>query len=214
MIKVDRGIQPPVLAKRAARWRTDLAATVDPAHRRRLLDRYQHPQVKEALERDFHGKCAYCESKISHVSYGHIEHYRPKGGLRGQPDLAFDWNNLFLACGRCNGPEHKGDRFPHKVEGGPIVNPCDDEPAEHFHFEFDPVAKIASVFGTTTRGKTTEALLGLNRYDLRTHRSRVVERLAALARFATLDTEAARLLADARLSSSEYAAFARALQSD
>ncbi len=211
MIKVDRGIQPPVLAKRAARWRADLAATVDTAHRRKLLDRYRHPQIKEALERAFHGKCAYCESKISHVSYGHIEHYRPKCGLRGRPELAFDWSNLLLASGRCNGPAHKGDRFPEVGEGGPIVNPCDDELAEHFRFDFDPVAKIASVFGTTARGETTETLLGLNRYDLRTHRSKVVERLAALARFVTHDTEAGRLMADAKLSSSEYAAFARAL---
>ena len=211
MIKVDRGIQPLVLAKKAVRWRRDMENTVDPALRRKLLDRYRHPQVKEALERAFHGKCGYCESKISHVSYGHIDHYRPKNGLRGRPDLAFDWRNLLLACGRCNGPEHKGDRFPEAGEGGPIVNPCDDEPAEHFRCEFDPVVKIASVFGTTARGKTTETLLGLNRYDLRAHRSKVVERLAALARFATLDAEAARLMAEAKLSSSEYAAFARAL---
>lgn len=91
------------------------------------------------------------------------------------------------------------------------MNPCDDDPAEHFRFEFDPATRIASVFGTTIRGETTEDLLGLNRYDLRTHRSKVVERLVALARFATHDPEAAKLIAEARLSSSEYAAFARAL---
>ena len=211
MIKVRRGVEPPVLAKRADRWRSELATTNNAGERRKLLARYRHPQVKAALERSFYGKCAYCESKVSHVSYGHIEHFRPKSGLLGRPDLAFDWNNLLLACGRCNGPEYKGDRFPETNEGGPIVSPCDDEPAEHFRFVFDPAAKIASIFGTTTRGVTTEALLGLNRYDLRTYRSKVVERLAVLARFATQDTDAARLMADARLSSSEYAAFARAL---
>ena len=111
----------------------------------------------------FHGKCAYCESKISHVDYGHIEHFKPKSRF---PDLTFEWTNLLLSCPICNGSEYKSDRFPLETEGGPLVNPCDELPAEHFEFVFDPVAKLATVIGKTARGQTTEAIVGLNRYDL------------------------------------------------
>ena len=82
----------------------------------------------------FGGKCAYCESRITHVDYGHIEHHVPKAGPNGRPKRTFQWSNLLLACGRCNGSENKGDRFPTARQGGPIVNPCKDDPADHFEF--------------------------------------------------------------------------------
>lgn len=50
-----------------------------------------------------------------------VEHFRPKGGWRqspGQPIeqpgyywLAYEWSNLFLACGPCNS-RHKRNLFP------------------------------------------------------------------------------------------------------
>jgi uncharacterized protein (TIGR02646 family) len=159
----------------------------------------------------FHGKCAYCESKITHIDFGHIEHFRPKRGVNGRPDLAFEWTNLLLACGVCNGAEHKSDHFPEADEGGPIVNPCDDDPEIHLDFCFDPVTRLASVYGKTRRGETTEDLLGLNRPELRDYRSRRVRHLVVLAQHAGSDREAAKLLQEAKLSDAEYAAFARAL---
>jgi HNH endonuclease len=46
---------------------------------------------------DFHNKCYICED------YGastlNVEHFRPHKGNR---DLMFAWENLFLACGHCN----------------------------------------------------------------------------------------------------------------
>jgi uncharacterized protein (TIGR02646 family) len=159
----------------------------------------------------FFGKCAYCESKITHIDYGHIEHFCPKRGANARPDLVFEWTNLLLACGICNGPENKSDRFPGDGEGGPLVNPCDDDPAHHFAFHFDPVAKLASVYGKTGRGVTTEKVLGLNRAELRGYRSRQICRLAALAHYAASDAKAAALLNEAKKSDAEYAAFARAL---
>lgn len=211
MIRIQRGAPPPVLLKHGANWREELAAEKDPARRKKLLQRYRHRRIRTALQRDFHDKCAYCESKLSHVGYGHIEHFRPKAGDRGRPDLAFEWRNLLLACGRCNGAENKGDRFPEANEGGPIINPCEEEPADHFRFHFDPKAKIASVYGTSVRGRTTENPLGLNRPELRSYRSSVVAKLAALAQFAPDDPQAVQLLAEAK-QDDEYAAFARSLQ--
>jgi hypothetical protein len=125
--------------------------------------------------------------------------------------LTFEWTNLLLACGVCNGAEHKSDHFPEAAEGGPLVNPCDDDPRTHFDFCFDPVARLASVYGKTRRGMTTETVLGLNRTDLREYRSRSVCRLFVLAQYADSDPAAAALLNEAKQASAEYAAFARTL---
>ncbi len=221
MIRVQREPPPKALKKHGVRWKAALLAA-----RKRLAqarpkgqasaaravalaqEKYRHAAVKETLVRMFHGKCAYCESKITHVEYGHIEHYRPKSLF---PDLTFEWTNLLLACGVCNGGEHKGDRFPEAADNGPLVNPCDDDPAGHFEFRHDPGTGLASVYGVTPRGETTERLMGLNRTALRAVRSRDVQRLAALARFAQTDPEAAKLLDEAKRDDAPYAAFARVL---
>lgn len=71
---------------------------------------YRHPQVKEALIKLFHGKCAYCESTFLHVYSGDVEHFRPKGEIQeaapntkpGYYWLAANWNNLLLSCRNCN----------------------------------------------------------------------------------------------------------------
>ena len=72
------------------------------------FEAYARADVKAALTALFHGKCAYCESKVSGSSQTDIEHYRPKGGVEGQPDhqgywwLAMRWDNLVLSCMHCN----------------------------------------------------------------------------------------------------------------
>lgn len=69
---------------------------------------YKNDKVKKALKDLFHGKCAYCESKVSGSSQTDIEHYRPKGGVEGRPGhpgywwLAMRWENLVLSCMHCN----------------------------------------------------------------------------------------------------------------
>ena len=55
------------------------------------------PEVVEALEETFHGKCYICESEQSPSK--EVEHLIPHGGDK---TLKFDWNNLFLACTHCN----------------------------------------------------------------------------------------------------------------
>ncbi|HEY0094974.1 MAG TPA: hypothetical protein VGB96_11635 [Archangium sp.] len=112
----------------------------------------------------------------------------------------------------CNGSEHKGDNFPLKAEGGPLINPCAEDPARHLSFEYDPVAKLASVRGKTTRGDTTEKCLGLNRQDLRTHRSSLIKKLWFIAECAATDPKARQLLDEAAASSQEYSAFVNLLR--
>ncbi|MFH7016323.1 hypothetical protein [Flavobacterium sp. FlaQc-47] len=73
---------------------------------------YSDKTVRKVLKEMFNGKCAYCESKISAIYNGDIEHFRPKGGyndMSGQPLinpgyywLASEWENLLFACPFCN----------------------------------------------------------------------------------------------------------------
>ena len=44
-------------------------------------------------------KCAYCEGTIGDVAYTHIEHKLPKSKY---PTLVCAWENLTIACPRCN----------------------------------------------------------------------------------------------------------------
>lgn len=211
MIKVARLPKPKILAEKAGEWQRALLSADTELKRARAEKKYRHREIKKSHVHMFCGKCAYCESKITHVDYGHVEHFRPKRGPKARPDLTFEWSNLLLACGICNGAEYKSDRFPEEAESGPPVDPCEDDPADHFEFHFDPVAKLASVYGTTQRGVATEELVGLNRPELREYRSKYICRLAVLAQYAAVNDEAATLLREAKQSDAEYAAFARRL---
>ena len=55
------------------------------------------PEVNAALQEMFFGKCCICEKKVSEAI--EIEHLIPH---KENPDLKYDWNNLFLACRHCN----------------------------------------------------------------------------------------------------------------
>ena len=70
----------------------------------KAADKFNTLEVVDALEETFHGKCYICEEKISNLPQ--VEHLQPHNGCR---ELKFDWNNLFLACGRCN--HIKGNRY-------------------------------------------------------------------------------------------------------
>ncbi|HEX9921274.1 MAG TPA: retron system putative HNH endonuclease, partial [Anaerolineae bacterium] len=126
---------------------------------RTLWNKYNKPYVRDTLKEMFHDKCAYCEAKITHVAYPHIEHYRPK---KKYPQYTFEWKNLLLACGICNGSAHKGDNFPLQDgdEDNPLLlNPCEDDPAQHLQFEYARVVPLSE------RGRQTCKLLGLNTRD-------------------------------------------------
>lgn len=207
MIKVRRTPKPALLKKKSHIWTKTLLSCVNTDARNKQLKKYRNPKIREALETMFHGKCAYCESKISHISFGNIEHYRPK---RLFPQRAFLWRNLLLACERCNNA--KLDHFPDATQGGPLINPVKHDPDRHFRFFYDPVAKLATVIPTTKQGKTTEQLLKLNRPDLRSHRSALINRLQVLKNFAEKgDPKAIALWQEAQSNNAEYAAFARSL---
>jgi len=177
-------------------------------------NKYSHPQVKDALVKMFNGKCAYCESKITVVTYGAIEHFYPKSQY---PDLTFTWENLLLSCDKCNDANHKGTNFPlDDITGNPLlIDPTDGvtDPNTHLEFVWDEMAKLASVYGRDRRGQIVEDLFDLNgmrgRKELINYRSQYIKRLLALLRLAKQgDSEALSLLQEACQSGAEYYAFA------
>ncbi len=210
MIQVKRSGEPAVLAREKASWTNTLLNATGKNQQKQAEAKYRHSDIKEALVEMFHGKCAYCESRISHIDYGHIDHFRPKSEARFR-HLTFDWSNLFLACPRCNGPEHKGTHFPEQNEGGPPINPCDDIPDEHLDFFYDSQCGVATATYKTERGRVSIDLFGLNRPDLRAHRSKSVKTFIVLSRLAKNDAVAKALLDQLQSDEAEYAAFARSL---
>ena len=69
---------------------------------------YKSNDVKNAIELLFHDKCAYCETHHGAGGPVDIEHFRPKGAIKEDPNhqgywwFAMDWNNLLYSCLDCN----------------------------------------------------------------------------------------------------------------
>ncbi|MBI3301391.1 MAG: hypothetical protein HYZ72_04840 [Deltaproteobacteria bacterium] len=112
---------------------------------------YAHTEVRKALERLFHDKCAYCESKIGVTADWDVEHFRPKGRVAEREDhpgyywLMYVWENLYPSCQLCNQRRKdrprwdeptelpaggKGDQFPLLDETTRAMGPADDVYAE------------------------------------------------------------------------------------
>jgi uncharacterized protein (TIGR02646 family) len=148
---------------------------------------YGHKEVKNELIELQHDKCCFCESKIGHTDFGDVEHFRPKGGwvqddetifTPGYYWLAYNWDNLFLSCKKCN-QRHKRNFFPllndkrafchtdNIDDELPIfIHPVFDNPESHIEFiEEEVYEKDDSI-----RGKVTVEKLGLDRIPLTNQR--------------------------------------------
>ena len=154
----------------------------------------------------FKGKCAFCEQSIVGNQHGDIEHFRPKAAVQdenwqpvtrmasgadeehpGYYWLAYDWQNLLLACISCNqvaiGREWgKGNRFPvagthawsHDDESDEqplLLNPAIDEPSEHMTLD----GQTGVLIELSERGRATIAILGLNKRDLPAKRAQAYD---------------------------------------
>jgi len=139
MIFVTRANEPLVLKDNKANWLLDYLAALkthklNPTKSSKEIvgqkeNKYRQVEVKNVLKIMFADKCAYCESYIGHVSYGHIEHFMPKAKY---PKHCFNWGNILLACEICNGAQYKSVFFPQKKEGGPLINPTKEDPSTFF----------------------------------------------------------------------------------
>ena len=65
-------------------------------------------KARTQLLAEAHDKCAYCEAPTAVVTYGDIEHYRPKSKYWWQ---AYSISNYLVSCAICN-QRFKKDKFP------------------------------------------------------------------------------------------------------
>lgn len=145
MIKLDKLSEPEVLRVNKAQWTEEYktAKEARAANLDQIQNRYRHPEVKEQLLRETHEKCAYCESKITHIYPGDVEHKKPKSGFN---DDVFEWTNLTLACGECN--RRKSNNYDEDIS---IIDPYEVDPADHLYAcgalivprLGDPIGKLA-----------------------------------------------------------------------
>lgn len=195
MIFIQRTKEPEILANKGKTERDALCAAYEQGERKFDFKSgvYGHETVKAALINMQHDKCCFCESKLTHISYGDVEHYRPKGGYKqndseplqalGYYWLAYDWNNLLLSCTLCN-QQYKKNLFPlldkdkrarnhHddiSEEHPLLINPSIVNPQEYIGFREEyPYAINHSVYGQTTinaLGLDREALNEKRRTEL------------------------------------------------
>ncbi len=145
-------------------------------------DIYGDNQVKEQLIIDQSGKCCFCESKMLHITFADVEHFRPKMEVQqakrsrkirpGYFWLAYNWNNLMLSCEKCN-RTYKRNYFPLRtgvVRSMPssqepitdtlLINPYLESPEEHLTFSGEYVN------AKTDKGTHSIEYFGLGRKDL------------------------------------------------
>ena len=164
MIRLAKAPEPSILTANRAAWEVEFEAARTEG--RRLPRRYAEEGIRLALQGETDSKCAYCESRIRHVTTEHVEHIEPKSR---RPDLLLEWSNLTIACPKCN--QHKADY--HSVEV-PLLNPYRDDPEEHLEFYG------AIVLGKTLRGRVTVQRLELSRAGLLEPKAERIERLESL----------------------------------
>ena len=135
MIRIEKPTSVPAELAERGRVATEvLCRKVESGTKEKLsFDQriYGSPQVKQALAAAQHDKCCFCESKVSHVAYGDVEHFRPKAAVRSSPEsqertpgyywLAYQWSNLYFACEQCN-RRHKRNLFPLQDEDARVVS--------------------------------------------------------------------------------------------
>ncbi|UWY29258.1 hypothetical protein N4T20_04835 [Flavobacterium sp. TR2] len=137
---------------------------------------YNSDIVRETLDCIQKNKCCYCETKSTR-SNSDVEHFRPKAAYSsvfkgksmypGYFWLAYDWDNLFLACQVCN-QIFKNDFFPIvdentraqvndfniRNESSLFIHPSNDDPENEIEY------RESIPFGKTEKGKKTIAYLG------------------------------------------------------
>jgi uncharacterized protein (TIGR02646 family) len=164
---------PASLQRNAEGWTEELLARLEAGADvpTEMWNRYNAPDVKQQAIADSHSKCAYCESKVTHVSFGDLEHMRPKKRF---PRHAYDWNNLVLVCARCN--NKKRETYD---EATPPIDPVAEDPTEFLVAHGEWMWPTAGVLHD--RAFETIELVGLNRAELIEHRKRRCEKIRLLA---------------------------------
>lgn len=165
---------------------------------------YGDAAVKQALIAAQHGKCCFCERKIG--GEGDVEHFRPKASFcqgagfplerPGYYWLAYEWDNLLLACLVCN-QRFKRSLFPlldavkrarnhhgDVTQERPLfIHPVEEDPARFIGFR----KEVPYAINGSRRAKETIKALGLDRENLSEERREHLDHLIFLRK--VLDQE-------------------------
>lgn len=95
---------------------------------------YNESDTIQQLKSIFNNKCYICE--MQELQDGIVEHLIPHSG---DPDLKFDWNNLFWACNRCNSIKNRQEY------AGKIIDCCRIDPEKHLCCIYDPHSRQITV---------------------------------------------------------------------
>ena len=166
MIRLNRHAEPQILIENRVDWTEEYVNwrnnPTGPEPRR-----FAHRDIRDALQAETHSKCAYCEARIGDVAFDHIEHKLPK---RSNPTLVCAWQNLTIACPKCN--TYKGQYDEPQC---PLLDPHVDDVENDITF-FGPMAlpyDSESADATITR-------LRLNRTELLYERAQLLDALHRL----------------------------------
>lgn len=206
---------------------------------------YGHKEVKETLKTAQNHKCFLCESRITHISYGDVEHFRPKGGVcqtaeekmseTGYYWLAYNWENLFLACQLCNQRFKKNlfplENFHHRAKSHTdelnqeiplFINPATENPEDFISFR----GVIPFAIDGNQKGEITIEHAGLRREELKENRRELYEKMKSLYQIAhehpdfppeikqKAMNELSKQLVDCQLSTHQYSAMFRSAVRD
>jgi len=166
MIKLKKLECPDVLRQNKDSWTAELMAQ----KREAKIPEKAKREVKVALKKETHDKCAYCECYPEPGYPGDIEHIKPKAKLK-YPHLTFEWTNLTYVCWQCN--NNKRDQYD---ENCPPVNPYDDDPKDFF----DALGAYIRPKDGNKRAQKTDNYLELNREALLEDRRKRLKRLKGM----------------------------------
>jgi hypothetical protein len=164
---VKRLPTPQILAQRGAQWTQDFLGSTKS---RPDGSKYAHAQIRSTLDSMSFHKCFYCEQKLKGRPK-EIDHHIEVSERR---DLAYDWDNLYLACDNCN---NKLDNL--SIPISQALNPCKDSDADieiHITFEKDVIRP---------KNGSAKGLITIQKYKLDTElldyvRSRQIQKFTDL----------------------------------
>lgn len=187
MIKIKRGSPPVGTAmdekreEALRRIRKSVGSGKSKSTKIKFNTLWSTPEVKNFLYESQHRKCCYCERNRDKKEFD-VEHFRPKGKVKeaekthpGYWWLAYDWENLLIACKTCN--QKKSTHFPLKDEKNrayledtdlgkevPIlINPLKENPELFIDYDLRETKLMVKAIGRCERGeKTVNKLTGIN----------------------------------------------------
>ncbi len=98
-----------------------------------------HRRYRPHLRPLFRCRCAYCltpDDRLGGEDAMTVDHFQPESRF---PESRLSWANLYYACVVCNS-HYKKDHPTAKeeAEGKRFVDPCEEDPSDHFRLVRDP----------------------------------------------------------------------------